>query len=83
MEDAFEINDLVEPKKQEGWRPHERVGVVLEIQPDFYQRPVRSGNHLNGTNLVDRIMVLWCNGDVCYEPAIYLAKVMNKTHQGD
>jgi len=81
MAEQLEINDLVEPRKQEGWQSNERVGVVLEIQPDFYHRPVRPGNYINDTKLMDRVTVLWCNGDVCYEPATYITKVMNKTHQ--
>lgn len=75
MEDVFEINDLVEPKSR---RRPKRTGIVLENQCNFYHRPVRSGNP-GDPKLVDRITVLWCNGEVCYEPAIYIKKVMNKT----
>lgn len=72
MEDVFEINDLVKRTHSNG------VGIVLETQPNFYRWLVCSGNSVD-LKLVDRITVLWCNGEVWYGGAIYIKKVMNKT----
>jgi hypothetical protein len=72
----MKVGDLVRPKHKYS-KNEVGIGIVLKVEEDFYSRKPDAGSDVN-----DRLTILWAHGGITPEPDSYVENLAGLTPAG-